>query len=246
MSSSTACDSGTSAAPNSALQQRGTARSASSDCAVPHSAEATREADDRDQEHALAPEAVGEPAGQRRHDRGGDDVGGQHPGDLILRRRQAALHVRQRDVGDRGVERLHDRRQHDGHGDHAAVAPRHPAPAAAAHVCDASALGATARGGAAEQTGAGARCRPRRSALSPACSAHAVDSRARACRRTGNRCTTLTQLPVAFSAGSSENCAPVPGLSAGDTCALKPASRIGVDAHRRPAGRDACRSARFP
>lgn len=31
--------------------------------------------------------------------------------------------------------------------------------------------------------------------------------------RTGRRCTTLTQLPVAFSAGSSENCEPVPGLT---------------------------------
>ena len=31
-------------------------------------------------------------------------------------------------------------------------------------------------------------------------------------RRTGSRCTTFTQLPVAFSAGSMENAAPVPGL----------------------------------
>jgi len=31
--------------------------------------------------------------------------------------------------------------------------------------------------------------------------------------RTGSRCTTFTQLPVAFSAGSSENCEPVPGLT---------------------------------
>ncbi len=30
---------------------------------------------------------------------------------------------------------------------------------------------------------------------------------------TGTRCTTLTQLPVAFSGGSSENCEPVPGLT---------------------------------
>jgi hypothetical protein len=31
-------------------------------------------------------------------------------------------------------------------------------------------------------------------------------------RRTGSRCTTFTQLPVAFSGGSMENAAPVPGL----------------------------------
>ena len=32
--------------------------------------------------------------------------------------------------------------------------------------------------------------------------------------RTGTRCTTLTQLPVAFCGGRIENCAPVPGLTA--------------------------------
>ena len=38
----------------------------------------------------------------------GDDVGRQHPVDLVERGREAALHVGQRHVGDRGVERLHD------------------------------------------------------------------------------------------------------------------------------------------
>ena len=32
--------------------------------------------------------------------------------------------------------------------------------------------------------------------------------------RTGTRCTTLTQLPLAFCGGRIENCAPVPGLTA--------------------------------
>ena len=36
------------------------------------------------------------------------------------------------------------------------------------------------------------------------------------CKRTGTRCTTFTQLPVAFSGGSSENCEPVLGTHAGD------------------------------
>ena len=67
------------------------------------------EAGDGDQEQALEPEPAGEEAGRRRHDRGGDDVGGQHPVDLVLARRDAALHIGQRDVGDRGVERLHQR-----------------------------------------------------------------------------------------------------------------------------------------
>ena len=65
------------------------------------------------QKHPLAADSAGEPAAQRRHDRGGDDVRGQHPRHLILGRRERALNARQRDVGDRVVERLHDRRQHD-------------------------------------------------------------------------------------------------------------------------------------
>ena len=32
--------------------------------------------------------------------------------------------------------------------------------------------------------------------------------------RTGTRCTTLTQLPLAFCGGRIANCAPVPGLIA--------------------------------
>ena len=81
------------------------------------------EAGDRDQEQPLEPEPAGQKAGRRRHDRGGDDVGGQHPVDLVLARRHAALHVRQRDVGDRGVERLHQRREDHAGGDRA---PRLP------------------------------------------------------------------------------------------------------------------------
>ncbi len=49
--------------------------------------------------------------------------GRQHPVDLVLRRRQRALHVGQRDVGDGGVQRLHDRRRHG--------ADRHHVPAQA-------------------------------------------------------------------------------------------------------------------
>ena len=74
-------------------------------------------------EDALAAEAVGDPAHRRGHDRGGDDVGGQHPVDLVLRRRERALHIGQRDIGDGGVQRLHDGR---GHG-----ADRHHVPAQA-------------------------------------------------------------------------------------------------------------------
>ena len=69
-----------------------------------------------DDEQLLAAEAGRHPAERRGHDRGGDDVGGQHPVDLVLRRRQRALHIGQGDVGDRRVERLHDGRHHDADG----------------------------------------------------------------------------------------------------------------------------------
>ena len=82
---------------------------------------AQREADDRDEKDVFDAELPGEPPGQRHHDRRRDHVGGQHPGDLVLRHRQAALHVRQRDIGDRVVDTLHDRRQHDRGGDQGAT-----------------------------------------------------------------------------------------------------------------------------
>ena len=79
------------------------------------------EADDADDEQPLAAEADRHPADRRCHDGGGDHIGGEHPGDLVVRRRHAALHVWQRDVGDGGVQRLHEHRQHRGGGDQAAV-----------------------------------------------------------------------------------------------------------------------------
>ena len=68
------------------------------------------ETDHRGHQHALAPEAPGEPARQRRHDGGGHDVGGQHPIHLVERCREIAADVRQRDVGDGRIHRL----QHGG------------------------------------------------------------------------------------------------------------------------------------
>jgi hypothetical protein len=83
-----------------------------------------READDRDEEDVFDAEPAGEPAGQRHHDRRADDVGGQGPGDLVEGGRETSLDVRQGDVEDRIVEPLHDVRQHDRDGDHAAVRNR--------------------------------------------------------------------------------------------------------------------------
>jgi hypothetical protein len=58
-------------------------------------------------------EPAGEPAGQRHHNRRAYDIGGQRPGDLVQRGRQAPLDVWQGDIEDRVVDALHDVRQHD-------------------------------------------------------------------------------------------------------------------------------------
>ena len=115
--------SGTSAAPQMPCSVRKTTISVRL-VAMPQSIEATTKPADRGDEELAQAHAVGEPAGHRRHDRRGDDVGGEHPGDLVLRRPERALHRGQRHVGDRGVEHLHDRRQHDRDGDQPLVGDR--------------------------------------------------------------------------------------------------------------------------
>jgi hypothetical protein len=67
-----------------------------------------REAHHRDEEQALLSEAAGEKTGRRRHYGGSDDIGGQHPRDLLLAGRHTALDMGQRHIGDCGVERLHE------------------------------------------------------------------------------------------------------------------------------------------
>ncbi len=111
MSSMTAWLSGTSAAPNTPCSSR------NADHLLDRLRDAAQhrgegEAGGADDEQLLAAEPHRRPAERRGHDRGGDDVGGQHPVDLVLRRRQRTLHVGQGDVGDRGVERLHDGGHH--------------------------------------------------------------------------------------------------------------------------------------
>ena len=83
------------------------------------------EAGGADDEQRLAAEAHRHPAERRGHDRRGDDIGGQHPVDLVLRGRQRPLHIGQRDIGDRRVERLHDGRHHDADRQHGPRQRRH-------------------------------------------------------------------------------------------------------------------------
>ncbi len=69
-----------------------------------------------DQEEALAAEQPGEEAAGRQGDGVGDQIGGHHPGRLVLADPHAAGDVGQRHVGDGGVEHLHEggERDHDG------------------------------------------------------------------------------------------------------------------------------------
>ena len=118
-----ACDSGMSPAPATPLQGAKDHQLAEAGGGAAQR-RGDREADDRGEEDVFDAEPAGEPAGQRHHDRGADDVGGQRPGDLVERGRQASLDVRQGDVEDRVVDALHDVRQHDRDRDHAAVRNR--------------------------------------------------------------------------------------------------------------------------
>ena len=85
--------------------------------APPQRAELIVNRNDAGHVEPLAAEQPDQPAGERQDDRVGDQVAGQDPGGLAPADRQAAGDVRQGDVGDRGVEHLHERRQRDRQGD---------------------------------------------------------------------------------------------------------------------------------
>ncbi len=53
-----------------------------------------REAADRPQEKPLPAQAGRQDPGRRRHDGGRHDIGGEYPGNLVLRGGERALHVR--------------------------------------------------------------------------------------------------------------------------------------------------------
>ena len=67
---------------------------------------------DRGQEIALAAEARRDPPGHRNHDPIGDQVAGQYPRDFIDAGGEGALHMRQRDVDDRGIEHFERGAEH--------------------------------------------------------------------------------------------------------------------------------------
>jgi hypothetical protein len=75
---------------------------------------------------ALAPDAVGEPAGDGQDDGARHQVAGEDPGGFVLAGAEGAGHVRQRHVGDGGVEHLHERGQGHRDGDGPRVVVRLP------------------------------------------------------------------------------------------------------------------------
>ena len=74
------------------------------------------EAGDTGEKHVAAAETVGQPSGHREDDCVGHQVGGHNPGAFFDGRAHVAGEVRHRNVHDRGVEDLHERRTHDGGG----------------------------------------------------------------------------------------------------------------------------------
>src|SRR5262249_41642073 len=141
-----------------------------------------------------------------------DNVRSHDPGDLVLGGRKAALHMRQCHVRDRRVDPLHEGRHHDRDRNRAPVGDR--GGGFARHRSAACVV----------EPGSHPNSRPTRSshgrrclvststvALNPAWSGTFTLTWSMP-SRTGRRWTTLTQLPVAFSAGNKEKVNPVPGL----------------------------------
>ena len=91
-------------------------------------AEHGADAKERDADHveALASEEGDEIGAGRKNDGVGDEVGSQNPGSFVLRRAETAGDVGQRDVGDGGIEDLHEGGQGDGEGDGPGIMLRLP------------------------------------------------------------------------------------------------------------------------
>ena len=84
---------------------------------MPQSSEATREQEDAGHVKALAAHAVGDPSADGEHHGVGDQVAGEHPGGFLGAGRERSADMLHGDVGDGGVERLHEGGQGDGDGD---------------------------------------------------------------------------------------------------------------------------------
>ena len=86
---------------------------------VRDAAEERADGEERDADHveALPAHAVGEPAGDGQDDGAGDEVTGEDPGGFFGAGAESASDVGQGDVGDGGVEDLHEGGEGDSEGD---------------------------------------------------------------------------------------------------------------------------------
>ena len=84
--------------------------------AMPQSKELTVKTARQIMKKRLRPSVPGKPAADRQNDGVRDQIRSQHPGALVVARAQISGHVRQGDVGDAGVEHLHERSQCHDHG----------------------------------------------------------------------------------------------------------------------------------
>ena len=85
--------------------------------ASPQSSEAIGEQTDRQHVKALPANHFRKPAADRQDDRIGDEIAGQDPGGLIHAGSERSGDMQQRDIGDRGVEHRHERRDREDQGD---------------------------------------------------------------------------------------------------------------------------------
>ncbi len=144
-------------------------------------------------------------------DRVGDQIGGDHPGGFVLAHAQPARHIREGDVGDGGVEDLHE-------------GARSRPPRRSARDWE---RGSQPFSQAFEEGRLGVGIRTVGTTDMPGPSATS-DGALSMTIFTGTRWTILTKLPVAFSAGSSEKAVPEPGCTLA-TWPLIVALRIGID-----------------
>ena len=82
-----------------------------------------REGRDADHVEALAADHRRQPARDRQHDGVGDEIAGDDVGALVDADREAAGDMAQRDIGDGGVEHLHEGRDRDDEGDQIGIVP---------------------------------------------------------------------------------------------------------------------------
>ena len=109
-------------------------RNSSSDCrfqAKPHSTELSVNRPGR-RGRTSCGRASREKRARRQDDRVGDQIGGHHPGRFVLADAHAAGDIGQRDIGDGGVEHLHEGGERDQHARSATGWPARARPRAGA------------------------------------------------------------------------------------------------------------------